>query len=77
MNLTKQADQRIYTEVKQYYEKYLRFIRECYDKSAFYKFFLRSNDSLIFEFDKSGHLVFLSRPIPPLIKENFNIKFNG
>ncbi|CAK57375.1 unnamed protein product (macronuclear) [Paramecium tetraurelia] len=77
MNLQKQTDQRIYSEVKHYYEKYLRFIRECFDKSAFYKFFLRSNNSLVFEFDKSGHLLFLSRPIPKQIKSNFNIQFNS
>ncbi|CAD8122639.1 unnamed protein product [Paramecium sonneborni] len=77
MNLLRQGDQRLYSEIKHFYEKYLRFIRECFDKSAFYKFFLRSNDSLIFEFDKSGHLLFLSRPIPQLIKTNFNIQFNS
>ncbi|KAM3132153.1 hypothetical protein pb186bvf_015748 [Paramecium bursaria] len=77
MNIAKQSDQRIYDEVRGFYDKYLRFITQCYDKSAFYKFFLRSNDSLIFEFDKSGRLVFLSRPIPKQIKEQFNINFNG
>ncbi|CAD8196125.1 unnamed protein product [Paramecium pentaurelia] len=77
MNLIRQSDQRLYSEIKHFYEKYLRFIRECFDKSAFYKFFLRSNDSLIFEFDKSGHLLFLSRPIPKQIKSNFNIQFNS
>ncbi|CAD8121676.1 unnamed protein product [Paramecium sonneborni] len=77
MNLIRQCDQRLYSEIKHFYEKYLRFIRECFDKSAFYKFFLRSNDSLIFEFDKSGHLLFLSRPIPQQIKTNFNIQFNS
>lgn len=31
---------------------------------AYYKFFLRTNDALIFEFDKKGELIFLSRPVP-------------
>jgi hypothetical protein len=57
-------------------DKYLSFIKQCYDKTAYYKFFLRTSDLIIFEFNKKGMLTFLSRPIPKDQKANFQIQFD-
>lgn len=46
----------------------MRFIKQCYDETLFYKFFTRSKDSLLLLFDKQGMLQFLSKPIPVKIK---------
>lgn len=35
-------------------EKYDSFIKLCHEKSAFYKYFLRTTDSLLFDFNKLG-----------------------
>ncbi|CAD8201785.1 unnamed protein product [Paramecium pentaurelia] len=76
MDLNKKSDLMIYKQLTQSFNKYLKFIRQCYDRTTFYKFFVKSQDTLIFEFDKLGRLIFLSRPIPQEIKREFNINFD-
>lgn len=64
MDLAKPDDFILYKEVTNKFNKYLKFIKECFDRTAYYKFFVKSRDSLIFEFDKKGLITFVSRPIP-------------
>lgn len=40
----------------------------CYEKSAFYKYFLRTKESVMLDFNKKGHLVFLSSPLTSDLK---------
>lgn len=49
----------------------MKFIELTYDRIPFYKYFIKSKDSIMLEFDKEGLLAFLSRPIPPSLSREF------
>ncbi|CAK91630.1 unnamed protein product (macronuclear) [Paramecium tetraurelia] len=76
MDLKNEQDQHLYQVIIQIQEKYDGYVKLCYEKSAFYKYFLRTTDSLLFDFNKQGELIFLSRPISKSLKERYNINFD-
>lgn len=61
----------VYKTIQNLYNKYLKFIELTYDRIPFYKYFIKSKDSIMLEFDKEGLLSFLSRPIPPSLSREF------
>lgn len=71
LNLNKKDDLQIYKTITTLYTKYLKFIELSYDRIIFYKYFIKSKDSIMLEFDKEGKLAFLSRPIPPSLSREF------
>ncbi|CAD8073508.1 unnamed protein product [Paramecium primaurelia] len=75
-DLNKKEDMNVYKQLNLSFNKYLKFIKQCYDRTTFYKFFVKSQDSLIFEFDKQGQITFVSQPITSKLAEEFNINFN-
>ncbi|CAD8077401.1 unnamed protein product [Paramecium sonneborni] len=76
IDLNRKEDMNVYKQFNLSYNKYLKFIKQCYDRTTFYKFFVKSQDSLIFEFDKQGQITFVSQPITSKLAEDFNISFN-
>ena len=63
MDLSKSQHRGIYSHVIRLLERYDSYVNLCHEKAAFYKYFLRTGDSLLFDFNKKGELIFLSRPI--------------
>ncbi|CAD8126757.1 unnamed protein product [Paramecium sonneborni] len=76
MDLKNEQDLHLYSLITQIQEKYDGYVKLCYEKSAFYKYFLRTTDSLLFDFNKQGELIFLSRPISKSLKQKYNINFD-
>ncbi|CAD8154379.1 unnamed protein product [Paramecium octaurelia] len=76
MDLNKKEEMNVYQQLNLSYNKYLKFIKQCYDRTTFYKFFVKSQDSLIFEFDKQGLITFVSQPITSKLADDFGINFN-
>jgi calcium/calmodulin-dependent 3',5'-cyclic nucleotide phosphodiesterase len=64
LDFNKKQDFSLYREFQQNYNKYLKFVSNCVNKTAYHKFFLKSGESIIFEFSKKGQLTFLSKCIP-------------
>ncbi|CAD8079707.1 unnamed protein product [Paramecium sonneborni] len=77
MDLNKKDEMNVYKQLNLSYNKYLKFIKQCYDRTTFYKFFVKSQDSLIFEFDKQGQITFVSQPITKKLADDFGINFNS
>ncbi|CAD8195288.1 unnamed protein product [Paramecium pentaurelia] len=75
LNLNKKDDLQIYKTITNLYTKYLKFIELSYDRIIFYKYFIKSKDSIMLEFDKEGKLAFLSRPIPPSLSREFQLSY--
>ncbi|CAD8115421.1 unnamed protein product [Paramecium primaurelia] len=75
LNLNKKEDLQIYKTIQNLYNKYLKFIELTYDRITFYKYFIKSKDSIMLEFDKEGKLAFLSRPIPPSLSREFQLHY--
>ncbi|CAD8115521.1 unnamed protein product [Paramecium sonneborni] len=75
LNLNKKDDLSIYKTIQNLYNKYLKFIELTYDRITFYKYFIKSKDSIMLEFDKEGKLTFLSRPIPPSLSREFHLNY--
>ncbi|CAK69783.1 unnamed protein product (macronuclear) [Paramecium tetraurelia] len=73
--LTRQDHQYIYTGILNLKSKYLRHLRLCHEKIAYYKYFLRSSDTILFDFDKNGRLLFLNHYIWETLKSKYNIQF--
>ncbi|CAD8156083.1 unnamed protein product [Paramecium octaurelia] len=76
LDLKNEQDSQLYSLIIQILEKYDGYVKLCYEKSAFYKYFLRTTDSLLFDFNKQGELIFLSRPISKAQKQRYNINFD-
>ncbi|CAD8060747.1 unnamed protein product [Paramecium primaurelia] len=74
--LNRQDHQYIYTEIFNLKSKYQRHLRLCHEKIAYYKYFLRSTDTILFDFDKNGRLVFLNHYIWETLKQKYNIQFS-
>lgn len=51
-------------------------MRLCNEKTAYYKYFIRSSDSLLFDFDRSGRLLFLSHPIWSSLLNKYKINYS-
>ncbi|CAD8103195.1 unnamed protein product [Paramecium sonneborni] len=77
LNLNKKDDIQIYKTITNLYTKYLKFIELSYDRIIFYKYFIKSKDSIMLEFDKEGKLSFLSRPIPPSLSREFQLTYHN
>ncbi|CAD8199220.1 unnamed protein product [Paramecium octaurelia] len=73
LDLKKPQDLIIYNQVNQLYQRYQQFIKQCYERMSFYKYFLRSKSLFMIDFDKQGRLRFLSKALPQKIKQQFNI----
>ncbi|CAD8159906.1 unnamed protein product [Paramecium pentaurelia] len=74
--LNRQDHQYIYTEIYNLKSKYQRHLRLCHEKIAYYKYFLRSTDTILFDFDKNGRLIFLNHYIWETLKQKYNIQFS-
>ncbi|CAD8145563.1 unnamed protein product [Paramecium pentaurelia] len=74
--LNRQDHQYIYTEILNLKSKYQRHLRLCHEKTAYYKYFLRSSDTILFDFDKNGRLLFLNHYIWETLKQKYNIQFS-
>ncbi|CAK89274.1 unnamed protein product (macronuclear) [Paramecium tetraurelia] len=74
LDLKKQQDLLIYNTVNQIYQRYQQFIKQCYERMQFYKYFLRSKNLFMIDFDKQGRLRFLSRALSQKIKMQFHIE---
>ena len=76
IDLNRKEEMNVFKYLNLSYNKYLKFIKQCYDRTTFYKFFVKSQDSLIFEFDKKGQITFVSQPITSKLANDFGINFN-
>ncbi|CAD8211408.1 unnamed protein product [Paramecium octaurelia] len=74
LDLKKQQDLLVYNTVNQIYQRYQQFIKQCYERMQFYKYFLRSKNLFMIDFDKQGRLRFLSRALSQKIKTQFHIE---
>ncbi|CAK67167.1 unnamed protein product (macronuclear) [Paramecium tetraurelia] len=74
LDLKKQQDLLVYNTVNQVYQRYQQFIKQCYERMQFYKYFLRSKNLFMIDFDKQGRLRFLSRALSQKIKTQFHIE---
>jgi cAMP-specific phosphodiesterase 4 len=56
------------------FQKYESYLKLCSEKVAYYKYFLRTADHLLMDFNKQGELIFLSRPITSaMVKQHVSL----